>query len=99
LLCELWRGKWKALVQLFWWDVRAVQAWLALTTDDTCLEGFSQQSVLWDYTVVSLRTTNYEAHNHLQVCDDIISTVPQYVYFGHFPFCELKIKVFAVCKH
>jgi hypothetical protein len=43
--------------------------------------------------VVSLRATNYEAHNRLQVCDDVISTLPQEAYSGHFQFCELNVKL------
>lgn len=99
LFCAFLRGKWEAFVQPLWWDVRAVRAWLALTNGATGLEEFSQKSFLCDYTVVSLRTTNYEAHNHLQVCDDVISTLPQEVYFGNFQSLWGKYKVAAVCKN
>lgn len=43
--------------------------------------------------MVSLRATNYEAHNHLKVCDDVMSTLPQEVYFGHSQFCEINVKL------
>ena len=43
--------------------------------------------------MISLRATNYEAHNHLKVCDDVLSTLPQELYFGHFQFCEINVKL------
>ena len=49
--------------------------------------------------MVSLRATNYEAHNHLQVCYDVTSTLPQEVYFGHFQFCEVNVKLLLLCKN